>query len=37
MNSYASSLGDELKTLFDSELIHLTRIFSIAKQQTDGK
>jgi hypothetical protein len=37
MNSYASSLGDDLKNLFDSELIHISRIFSIAKQQSDGK
>ncbi len=37
LNSYASSLGDDLKSLSDSELIHITRIFAIAKQQTNGE
>jgi len=37
LNSYASSLDDDVKSLRDSELIHITRIFAIAKQQTDGE
>jgi hypothetical protein len=37
MNSYASTLGIELKTLFDTELSHLIRLLSTSKQQIDGK
>ncbi len=37
LNSYAALLGDDLKRLIDTELIHLSRIFAVAKQQTDGK
>jgi hypothetical protein len=37
MNSYALSLGTELKTLFDNELSHLTKLLSISKEQIEGK
>ncbi len=37
LNSYATLLSDDLKRRLDSELIHLSRIFAVAKQQTDGK
>lgn len=37
MNSYALSLGDDFVKSIDIELVHISRIFAIARQQTDGE
>lgn len=37
LHTYASSLDHDLNTLLDSEIIHISRVFAVAKQQTDGK
>ena len=37
VDSYALSLGIELKILFDSELSRLSMLFLSSKQQIDGK
>jgi hypothetical protein len=36
-NSYAISLGTDLKTLFDAELDQLTQLFSMSNREIDSK
>ncbi|CAF1209765.1 unnamed protein product [Rotaria sordida] len=36
MNSYATSLGNELKNILDAELNNLTKLLSVSKQQIDS-
>lgn len=35
-DAYASNIHNDLQKLLDTEFIHLSRIYSVAKQQTNG-